>query len=161
MLGYTPPPRQVPPGRYTSEEGTPPWADIPRQVHTLWQVHQHLPGQDTPLGRYPQAGTLPLGRHHPPAQCMLGHTHTPAQCMLGYGQQAGGTHPTGMYSCLSYSPTLQAANMWQKVTEQDILDKQHFMYIFTVCHRKKGRCCVINDVYKFVNCASFSALRWK
>ena len=22
------------------------------------------------------------------------------QCMLGYGQQAGGTHPTGMYSCL-------------------------------------------------------------
>ena len=23
------------------------------------------------------------------------------QCMLGYGQQAGGTHPTGMYSCFS------------------------------------------------------------
>ena len=23
----------------------------------------------------------------------------PAQCMLGYGQQAGGTHPTGMHSC--------------------------------------------------------------
>ena len=21
------------------------------------------------------------------------------QCMLGYGQQAGGTHPTGMHSC--------------------------------------------------------------
>ena len=25
--------------------------------------------------------------------------HTPVQCMLGYGQQAGGTHPTGMHSC--------------------------------------------------------------
>ena len=23
----------------------------------------------------------------------------PGQCMLGYGQQAGGTHPTGMQSC--------------------------------------------------------------
>ena len=34
---------------------------------------------------------------------MLGHPpgrHPPAQCMLGYGQQAGGTHPTGMHSCL-------------------------------------------------------------
>ena len=28
--------------------------------------------------------------------------HTPpAQCMLGYDQQAGGTHPTGMHSCLT------------------------------------------------------------
>ena len=26
-------------------------------------------------------------------------TPPPAQCMLGYGQQAGGTHPTGMQSC--------------------------------------------------------------
>ena len=30
----------------------------------------------------PSADTLPAG-----------------QCMLGYGQQAGGTHPTGMHSC--------------------------------------------------------------
>ena len=28
-------------------------------------------------------------------------TPSPAQCMLGYGQQAGGTHPTGMHSCSS------------------------------------------------------------
>ena len=28
--------------------------------------------------------------------------HPPAQCMLGYGQQAGGTYPTGMHSCLGY-----------------------------------------------------------
>ena len=26
--------------------------------------------------------------------------YTPSQCMLGYGQQAGGTHSTGMHSCL-------------------------------------------------------------
>ena len=25
--------------------------------------------------------------------------HPPAQCTLGYGQQAGGTHPTGMHTC--------------------------------------------------------------
>ena len=25
------------------------------------------------------------------------------QCMLGYGQQAGGTHPTGMHSCFRYN----------------------------------------------------------
>ena len=35
--------------------------------------------------------------------CILGYTSPgqtpPAQCMLGYGQQAGGTHPTGMHSC--------------------------------------------------------------
>ena len=28
--------------------------------------------------------------------------HPPAQCILGYGQQAGGTHPTGMHSCATY-----------------------------------------------------------
>ena len=26
----------------------------------------------------------------------------PAQCMLGYGQQAGGTHSTGMHSCVTF-----------------------------------------------------------
>ena len=26
----------------------------------------------------------------------------PTQCMLGYGQQASGTHPTGMQSCSYY-----------------------------------------------------------
>ena len=29
-----------------------------------------------------------------------GQTPPLAQCMLGYGQQAGGTHPTGMHSCI-------------------------------------------------------------
>ena len=40
----------------------------------------------------PEAEDTPMGRH-PPRQT------PPTQCMLGYGQQAGGTHPTGMYSC--------------------------------------------------------------
>ena len=44
-----------------------------------------------------------------PAQCMPGYTYPlpsacwdtppPAQCMLGYGEQAVGTHPTGMHTC--------------------------------------------------------------
>ena len=42
------------------------------------------PGQVHPLGRY----TLLPGRYTPRPQCVL-----------GYGQQASGTHPTGMHSC--------------------------------------------------------------
>ena len=48
-----------------------------------------------PPQRTPRADP-PLDRHPP------GKT-PPAQCMLGYGQQAGGTHPTGMHSCLYQS----------------------------------------------------------
>ena len=61
--------------------------------YTPGQVHP--PGRYTPLGRYtPQAGT------------------PPRQCMLGYGQQAGGTHPTGMHSCLSvYLPVLVSGSV--------------------------------------------------
>ena len=87
----------------------------------LWSggvYHTHTradtPWVDTPL---PSA----CWDTHPPSQCMLGYTHPcqvhagihtplpsacwnkpPTQCMLGYGQQAGGTHPTGMHSCLKY-----------------------------------------------------------
>ena len=50
-------------------------------------------GIHTP-GRHPQADT------HLPRVDTLPWVDTPsAQCMLGYGQQAGGTHPTGMHSC--------------------------------------------------------------
>ena len=52
-----------------------------------------------PLGKYtPWAGTPP-GQVHPLAGTPHGQVHTPQQCMLGYGQQADGTHPTGMHSC--------------------------------------------------------------
>ena len=79
-------PGQVrPPSRYTPQAGTP-----PEQVHPSIRY--------APLGRYTpfRAGTPPsrqvdpLGRYPPP------------QYMLGYGQQAGGTHPTGMHSCFYY-----------------------------------------------------------
>ena len=76
---YTSPRHVHPLGRYTHLGRYPPGQVHPRQVHPL--------GRYTPLGRYlPWAGTPP-GQVHPP------------QCMLGYGQQAGGTHPTGMHSC--------------------------------------------------------------
>ena len=63
-----------------------------------WDTHpvgrhpsrQAPPWADTPLGRPAQPDTT-LDRH--PLR------HPPGQCMLGYGQQAGGTHPTGMHSC--------------------------------------------------------------
>ena len=61
------------------------------------QVSVHGGGVSAPL----HTGIHPLGRH-PPAQCMLGYTPPPAQCMLGYGQQADGTHPTGMHSCSEF-----------------------------------------------------------
>ena len=67
------------------------------------------PGQAHPLGRYPpgrypQVGTPP-GRYttsrYTPSQAGIPRAGAPtsAQCVLGYGQQAGGTHPTGMQSC--------------------------------------------------------------
>ena len=63
----------TPPGRYT------PWQVHPRAGAPPWQVH---PWQ-VPPGRYPPGRYL-------------------RQCMLGYGQQAGGTHPTGMHSCFLF-----------------------------------------------------------
>ena len=67
--------------------------------HSVHRVSVSGPGgsatslrADTPQGR------KPLGR--PPRQTPPGQT-PPAQSMLGYGQQAIGTHPTGMHSCCS------------------------------------------------------------
>ena len=86
MLGHTP-------DRYT-----------PGQVRP--QGFYILPGQVHPRQAHPPSCTLPSGTPpsaywdtHTPAQCILGYTPTPVQSMLGYGQQAGGTHPTGMHSC--------------------------------------------------------------
>ena len=64
-------------------------------------VSATLPGRHNPPGH-----TSPLGIHPFWADTPWVDTHTPGQtppvqCMLGYGQQTGGTHPTGMHSCLS------------------------------------------------------------
>ena len=57
----------------------------------------HDPPGHTPPGQTPTlwADTHPQSRH-PSRQT------PPAQCMLGYGQQAGGTHPTGMQFRFKY-----------------------------------------------------------
>ena len=67
------PPRQVPPRQ---------WEGVPGQV---------TPPAGTPPEQVPPWAVTPPPRQVPPL---------PQQCMLGYGQQAGGTHPTGMHSCL-------------------------------------------------------------
>ena len=71
----------------------------------------------TPPGRQHPWADTPPGRHQSPwvdtllpSACWDTHPcpahagiHPPAQCMLGYGQQVGGTHPTGMHSCFTLS----------------------------------------------------------
>ena len=113
--------------------GTPPWAGTPLagtppgqvhppgqvppcEVHTLgrytpWQVHpspgRYTPQAGTPPGRYPWAGTPPPWQVHP-----LGGTPPRAVHAGSYGQQVGGTYPTGMRSCSrgNYSCALDLIN---------------------------------------------------
>ena len=69
-------------------------------------VHREVPapvhaGIHLPLGRYtPWAGTPP-GQVHPLGRYTSRQVH-----LLRYDQQAGGTHPTGMQSCLRNSSNL-------------------------------------------------------
>ena len=62
---------------------------------------RHPQGAD-PLGAdTPQEQTLPGADTPPPRADTPGSRHPPATVHAGrYGQQAGGTHPTGMQSCL-------------------------------------------------------------
>ena len=63
------------------------------QFHRCLSVHSvAVPGQ---VPR--QAGTPP-GQAHPQA-CTHPARYTPNGPLLGYGQQAGGTHPTGIHFC--------------------------------------------------------------
>ena len=86
--------------------GTPPWQVHPLGRYPPVQVHPqatHL----SPLQVHPQAGTPPREvslpvQVHPQAGTPLGAGTPPPQCMLGYGQQVGGTHPTGMHCCSLY-----------------------------------------------------------
>ena len=63
-------------------------APLPAGIHTPPGTRGRHPLDGQPNGQ------TPPGQTHPP------WTDPPAQCMMGYGQQAGGTHPTGMHSCL-------------------------------------------------------------
>ena len=78
---------------------------------TEWETHPpqtsppnaDIPWADTPLGRHPPGKNClqqtPRGQTPPSQTPTRTDTPSPMQCMLGYSQQAGGTHPTGMYSC--------------------------------------------------------------
>ena len=58
-------------------------------------IHPPGPEAGTPPG--PEAGTPPPRSRHPPGP---GTPPTSAVLAERYGQQAGGTHPTGMQSCV-------------------------------------------------------------
>ena len=82
MLGYTP----------TTSKADTPWS-------------RHLPGADTPQeqtpprSRPPPREQTPQGADTPPPK----EQTPPCTVHAGrYGQQAGGTHPTGMHTCLIY-----------------------------------------------------------
>ena len=81
MLGYHSPEQATPGTRHPSRSRHPP--------RTWNPPEQALPGPGTP-----RAGTTPGTMHLPPAP-PLGAEHAGR-----YGQRAGGTHPTGMQSCL-------------------------------------------------------------
>ena len=91
-LGQTPPDANPP----EAGQAPPGWADPPK-------VGQTPPDADPlGLGRYPpRMQTLRVGQT-PPGCRPPGVGQIPR-----YGQQAGGTHPTGMYTCKFYSFTLR------------------------------------------------------
>ena len=75
------------------------WAGTPRGKYTPRQVHPpghvHPPGRYTPWAGTPHWAGTPPWQIHPPCT----YTPTPRAVYAGrYGQQAGGTHPTGMHS---------------------------------------------------------------
>ena len=76
------------PGRHPLRPDTPPPGS------------RHLRDQAPPQSRHP----LGLGRH---PRDQAHHRSRPPQCMLGYGQQAGGTHPTGMQSRYYYKIAME------------------------------------------------------
>ena len=80
---------QVPPGRYTPQAGTTP-QQVPLAGTPPWQAHPLWPGTPPP-SRYIRT---PPSARYPPRAVHAGR----------YGQQAGGTHPTGMHSCWKIVP---------------------------------------------------------
>ena len=87
---------------YTHQADTP-WEDTSLGRHPL---RASTPMDITPKGRHLPNGTHPLGRH-PPGRHPLADT-PPSRHPLGINTPsrddtaAGGTHPTGMRSCVMY-----------------------------------------------------------
>ena len=83
----------------------PPWADTPRQTLPLGRHPPPLgrhPLDIPPPGRHPTGQTPPWADSHPQDRNPWADTPPPPPQpdTTGYGQQADGTHPTGMHSCL-------------------------------------------------------------
>ena len=98
---------------------------------------------DNPLARHPPRQT-PLGRHPlppwqtPPAPPGQTPSPLPAQCMLVYGQKAGGTHPTGMHSCLNVimcrAFKLKICLVRNSAVLKKLLFFFHFFHVLTLYH---------------------------
>ena len=84
-------------GRYTPGQVHPPGRYTPGQVYPLGR---YTPQAGTPPGRYTSWAGAPPWRVHPQEGTPPGQVHPLRAVHAGrYGQQAGGTHPTGMHSC--------------------------------------------------------------
>ena len=68
--------------------------------------------QQVPLGRYPLAGTASQAGN-PPSMYTPGQVPPGALHAGRYGQQAGGTHPTGIHSCCFLS-LMENFRRWKK-----------------------------------------------
>ena len=93
--------------------------------------------RQTPPGRHPPRKKPLLGRHTPP------WADTRRQCMLGYGQQAVGTHPTEMHSCLTC------------LEQESGRGRQNFFVSFQIS--KESKLCAIERR----NGCVYSNLHWK
>ena len=92
---------------YTPQQQTPPWQQTPPQeADTPWEADTPSPGS-----RHPPAADTPPGRRHPPR----------AVHAWRYGQQAGGTHPTGMHTCIFLKPSYFLFDLFLEIDERFLL----------------------------------------
>ena len=82
---------------------------------------RHPPGAHNPPG----ADTNPPGAETTPPE----QTPTPSEHAVRYGQRAGGTHPTGMQSCL---------NMLRCDRSVALLDQIGFSEVIDICGSKRA-----------------------
>ena len=116
MLGYQPPRADPPP---PPGADSPLGADIPLGADPLGAetplgadtpLRADTPGADTPWeqtspgSRHPPGSRSPQEQTPPPEHIPSGAVHAGR-----YGQQAGGTHPTGMHSCFIF---FYKRNLW-------------------------------------------------
>ena len=108
-------------------------APLPAGIHPPDQ-RQTPPGADTPPG--PEADT-PLGPDTPPA------VHA-----VRYGQQAGGTHPTGMHTCF------KIFNSYSFKSYENLFDKGKRATAFTMprTHFTGYSCKVLIFIWKIIGC---------